>query len=233
MRFKNTYLGFIWAALEPLLYFLVIFVVFTSIRAREESFAIYLITGIMFFHIFSRGTAGGLTSLITASGIIKSLNVNREFFPVVATVAIGILAFVDIGVFLGLFPIFQFIPSWTIILLPIPLFLLIILILGITYFLSALNIFVRDIQSLWTILTYTLLFLSPIFWRLDQVSGFLLQIQNINPLGLLIEIAHKLVINGEIPLFNEWAYASLWVFGIFFFGYFIFRKLENKIVEEL
>ena len=190
LRYKNTYLGFLWTAIEPLLYFTVLYVVFTSIREREEFFAIYLITGIMLFHIFAKGTSGGLSSLTTNAGIIKSINVNKEFFPVVATIAIGILAFVDVGVFFGLMPVFQFVPSWTIILLPIPLILLGILILGLSYFLSVINVFVKDVQPLWSIFVHALLFLSPIFWRLENVEGFLLQIQALNPLGQLIEIAH-------------------------------------------
>jgi len=233
MRFKNTYLGFLWAALEPLLYFIVLYVVFTSIREREENFAIYLITGIMLFHIFTRGTSGGLISLTINGGIIKSINVNREFFPVVATIAIGLLAFVDVGVFFSLMPIFEFVPSWTIILLPIPLILLIFLILGLSYFLSAINVFVRDIQPLWTIIVYSLLFLSPIFWRIDDVHGILLQVQKINPLGQLIEISHKLVINGEIPSLNDWIYTTFFILAIFFLGYLVFQKLDKKIVEEL
>jgi len=233
MRFKNTYLGFLWAALEPLLYFTVLYVVFTSIRDREETFAIYLITGIMLFHIFGRGTSGGLTSLTSSSGIIKSINVNKEFFPVIATVAIGLLAFVDIGVFFGLMPVFQFMPTWTIILLPIPLMLLIILILGLSYFLSLVNVFVRDIQPMWIIFVHALLFISPIFWRLENVDGILLQIQKINPLGQLIEISHKLVIDGQIPPLNEWMYTTVFVFAIFFFGYFVFHKFQYRIVEEL
>lgn len=233
MRFKNTYLGFLWAALEPLLYFVVLYVVFTSIRETEESFAIYLITGIMLFHIFARGTSGGLISLTTSGGIIKSVYINREFFPVVATAAIGLLAFVDIGVFFGLMPIFQFVPSWTIILLPIPLILLVVLILGLSYFLSIINVFVRDIQPLWTILVYTLLFASPIFWYVNDVEGILIVIQKINPLGQLIEISHNLVIDGQIPPLNDWIYTTSIVFGIFYLGYAIFRKFEDKIVEEL
>jgi len=233
MRFQNTYLGFLWAALEPLLYFSVLYVVFTSIRETQENFAIYLITGIMLFHIFARGTSGGLVSLTSSGGIIKSVNVNREFFPVVATIAIGLLAFVDVGVFFSLMPIFQFVPSWTIILLPIPLILLLILILGLSYFLSIINVFVRDVQPLWTILVYSLLFLSPIFWRVKDVEGILLQIHNINPLGQLIDITHRLVISGQIPQLNEWAYTTSFVFAIFFIGYFVFRKFENRIVEEL
>jgi len=233
IRFKNTYLGLLWAALEPLLYFIVLYVVFTSIRDREETFAIYLITGIMLFHIFGRGTSGGLTSLTSNGGIIKSLKVNKEFFPVVATLAIGLLAFVDVGVFFGLMPVFQFVPSWTIILLPLPLILLAFLILGLSYYLSIINVFVRDVTPLWTIFVHSLLFISPIFWRLEDVDGILLKIQSINPLGQLIEISHKLVINGQIPPLAEWTYTTIFILIILFSGYFVFHKLENKIVEEL
>jgi len=233
MRFKNTYLGFLWAALEPLLYFSVLYVVFTSIRAREETFAIYLITGIMFFHIFGRGTSGGLSSLLSNGGILKSLKFNREFFPVVATLASGLLAFVDVGVFFGLMPIFQFVPPWTIILIPLPLILLVILVLGLSYLLSVIAVFVKDILPLWTIFVHALLFLSPIFWHLKDVEGFLLQIQAINPLGQIIELSHKLVLDGQIPSLTEWAYTTIYVIVILFVGYTAFHKFENKIVEEL
>jgi len=233
MRFKNTYLGFLWAGLEPLLYFVVLYVVFTSIRAREANFAIYLITGIMLFHIFVRGTSGGLVSLTSNGGIIKSINVNREFFPVVATVAIGLLAFVDVGIFFGLMPVFQFTPTWTIILIPLPLILLAFLILGLSYFLSVVNIFIKDIQPLWTIFIHALLFMSPIFWNLKNVDGILLEIQKINPLGQLIEIAHQLVIDGQVPPLNEWLYTTFFILAIFFTGYFVFQKLESISVEEL
>jgi len=186
IRFRSTYLGFLWAAFEPLFYFVILYVVFTSIRETQEDFAIYLITGVMLFHIFSRGTSGGLTSLITNSGTIKSLKIKKEIFPIVATVTIGILAFVDVGVFFGLMPVFDFIPSWTIILLPITLVLLIILILGLSYIFSIITVYARDIQIMWPIFVHGLLFVSPIIWRLDQVDGILLHIQTVNPLGQLI-----------------------------------------------
>ncbi len=233
IRFKNTYLGFIWAALEPMLYFTILYVVFTSIRDTGENFAIYLITGVMFYHIFARGTSGGIGSLTGNTATIRSINIRKEFFPVVATAAIGLLAFVDLGVFFGLMPVFEFVPTWTIILLPIPLFLLLLLILGFTYLLSITTVYVRDIQNIWGILVHALLFVSPIFWRLDSVDGILLSIQKINPLGQLIEISHKLVIDGEIPALSEWLYTTTFIVAIFFFGYFIFQKLEGKIPEVL
>ena len=233
MRFKSTYLGVLWAAVEPLLFFIVLYVVFTAIRARTEDFAIYLITGVMLFHIFVRGTSGGLSSLTSNSGIIKSLNTKREFFPVVATIAIGLLAFVDVAVFFSLMPAFQFVPDWTLVLLPIPLILLLFLILGLSYLLSIATVFVRDIQHVWSIFAHTLLFISPIFWYLKEVDGILLVIQKINPLGQLIEISHALVIYKQIPPIADWIYTTVFVFAIFFVGYFVFQKYEQRIAEEI
>ncbi len=233
IRFKKNYLGFLWAAIEPMLYFIILYVVFTSIRFSGENFAIYLITGVMMYHIFARGTSGGLSSLTSNASIISSIKIRKEFFPVVATAAIGLLAFVDLGVFFGLMPVFQYIPPWTIILLPIPLFLLLLLVLGVSYILSITTVLVRDIQNIWGIVVHALLFLSPIFWRVDNVEGILLSIQKINPLGQLIEISHKLVLEGQIPPLSEWLYTTFFVISIFLFGYFIFQKLEGKISEIL
>jgi lipopolysaccharide transport system permease protein len=233
MRFKNTYLGFLWIGLEPLLYFSVLYVVFTTIRNVKGDFPIYLITGIMIYHIFTRGTTGGLGSLLSNSGIIKSININKEFFPVVSTTAVMILSIVTIGIFFGLMPIFQFVPTYTIFYLPIILPLLFILVLGFSYLLSVVNILVRDIQHIWTILTLGLLFVSPIFWYLDETKGVLLEIQKINPVGQLIEIAHQLVVFGKIPPLQDWLYTTLLVFVVFTIGFIVFKTFEHKIVEEL
>jgi len=86
---------------------------------------------------------------------------------------------------------------------------------------------------MWNIFVHALLFVSPIIWRLDQVDGILLLIQKVNPLGQLIEIAHSLVIYKQIPPLNEWLYTSIFILGIFFFGFFVFHKMEDKITEKL
>lgn len=233
LRYKTTSLGILWTALEPLLYFTVLYLVFTNIRDREETFAISLLTGILFFHIFVRGTSGGLMSLVSNSGYIKSLKIKRDFFPIVPTVSIGILAFVDVGIFIALIQVFGFSPSWTIVLIPLPIILIFVLILGLSYLLSIANVFLRDIQVIWGIFSHSLLFLSPIFWRVADVEGFLLEIQKINPLGQIIEISKKLVIDGQVPPLNEWLYTTSFVVGILVFGIWVFHKFESRVAEEI
>lgn len=232
LRYKGTYLGFMWAGLEPLFYFILLYVVFTSIRiSTKEDFPIYLITGILFFHLFIKGTSHALPS-IGDNPMLKSLNIQREFFPVVATGSVCLLMIVELAVFFGVMLFFGFIPSWTIILLPVLMALFIILVLGVSYLLSIIFVYARDIQPIWGVLVYAFLFVSPIFWYLEDAKGIMLEIHKFNPLGQLIEIGHKIVF-GTIPPLEDWLYTSAIIFVILFVGYAIFTKYENRAVERI
>jgi len=186
-----------------------------------------------FFNIFSRGVGGGIVSLITNQGILQSSNIKREFFPVASTVTAFIILLVEVAVFFALMPFFEFVPFWTIALLPIVLFLLIVLTLGLSYLLSILFVYVRDIQSIWIVLILAMFFVSPIFWYIDDANEILLAIHAVNPLGQLIELAHKVVVFGEIPPLIDWIYASGLVAVIFIIGYGVFHKYEKFVLEEI
>ena len=234
VRFKGTYLGFAWIALEPTLIFILLYVVFTSIRIRTgEDFAIYLLTGIFLIHMFTRGTLGGLTSLKSNRGILESIKIRKEFFPVVATAATSLLLLVEVVVFFGLMPFFQYIPPWTVVYLPIVLGFVILLVLGLSYILSIIHVYVPDIHPLWGVVTHALFFLSPVFWYLEDVEGILLTIHSINPIGQIIELGHKIVVFGEVPPIADWVYTGIFVSVIFIVGYTIFQKFEGRTVEEL
>ena len=130
-------------------------------------------------------------------------------------------------------PVFSFVPTWTIIYFPVILVLFLGLVLGISYLLSILYIFVRDIQPVWTVISYALIFVSPIFWYLSEVDGILLEIHKINVLGQIIELAHKIIVFGEIPPLYDWIYTTSIVVGILIVGFGLFKKFENKVAERV
>jgi len=234
IKYKGTYLGLLWMALEPLLFFIFLYLVFTSIRiGRQEDFGVYLITGIVLYHTFVRGTQGGLASLRGNFGILTSMNIRREFFPVVSATTSSLMLIVEVGVLFSIMPIFGFIPSWTIVFFPLVLILLQIFVLGMSYILSIAFVFMRDIQPVWAVFTHALVFITPIFWYVEDVGGIVLEIQKINPLGQLIELAHKVVVFGEVPSLNEWLYTTAVVFGVLFVGYAIFQRYEKYVVERM
>ena len=233
LKYKGTSLGLFWTAVEPLLMFVILYVVFTGIRIeRQEYFAIYLIIGVMLLHLFTRGTMSGLIVLVNNTSILNSINIKKEFFPAVSVNVVLIQLLVEMSVFFALMPIFNFVPSWTIILLPLVMVLFLGLILGLTYFLSIAYVYFRDLQPIWGVFSYSLIFICPVFWYVDSVEGILLDIHKINPLGQILELGHKIVF-GTIPPFEEWLHVSIFVGLILFVGFTLFNKLENKIVERL
>ena len=124
-----------------------------------------------------------------------------------------------------------FVPSWTLIFLPIILGLFLVLVLGVCYLLSIVYVYVRDIQPVWIVITYALLFASPIFWYISEADEILLSIQNINQVGQIIELTHKAIVFGTVPPLFDWTYTTTFCFGIFLLGYVVFHKLEKNIVE--
>jgi len=235
MRFKGTHLGFVWLVVEPVLIFAMLYVVFTTIRiGREEDFAIYLLSGVLFYHIFTRGTLFGMASLQGNKSILMSLNIKREFFVAASTLAISLITIGEILAFFVLLALFEFSPNWTMILLPIPIVLMLILVLGFSYMLSITRIFFKDIQRTWPIIAHALFFVTPIFWYLkDAPDTILLEIHKFNPMGQIIELVHKLIVFGEVPPLQDWLYTVIMVFSILFIGFAIFKKYEYKILEEM
>jgi len=233
-KYKGTYLGLIWAALEPFLYFIVLYIVFTSIRdVQRENFAVYLITGVMFFHLFIKGTNMSIT-ILGRNPILLSLNIKKEFFLALATSVTFWLMLVELVVVFVLMIIVGFVPPWTLMYTPFLAVLFLGLVLGISYFISVLFVFIRDIHPIWSVLSHALLFISPIFWFVDEVEGTILfEIQKINPLGQIIEVAHKLLVFGKIPTNNEWINITIFVAVILFLGFLFFKSFENKIMEKI
>jgi len=234
IRYKGSYLGILWSALEPALIFILLYAVFTSIKmTATEDFGIYLLSGIVIYNIFNRGTIGGLSSLRANSGILKSLNISREFFPVASTTTSCFTLIIQVAVFFVLVPFLGFIPPWTIIFLPIVMILLLVLILGLSYLLSILNVYVKDIQPVWGILILAMFFLSPIFWNLSDANEILSSIHAVNPLGQIIELGHNVLVFGQIPPLNDWLYATMLVFIVLSVGYALFHRLQKHALERL
>ena len=233
LRYKGTNLGFLWNVLEPLLTFLVLYVVFVSIKEMPENFAIYLLTGVMLYHVFARGSLAGIGSLRNNKNFLTTLNIKNEFYPVTAVGSITLTTIVEMTVFVALLPILNFTPSITLLFLPIPIFLMLIFIWGLTYLLSIVNVYFRDMSPMWAIVIHAMFFISPIFWYAENVDGILLDILKFNPVGQIIELAHNLVVFGQISPLQDWLYTSSIVLGILFVGFFLFKKYESRIAEEL
>jgi len=229
-KYKGTYLGMLWSVLSPLLSLLVMNLIFKSFFGRgDETYVIYLFCGNIVFNFFTDATNGGMTALLSNSAVFSKINVPKYLFLFSRNVS----ALINFGLTFVVFFIFCIFNNITFTFgffaLLIPIVCLIIFNLGIGLILSALYIFFRDIQYLWSVFTMLLMYMSAIFYKVEGFGEYA-KLFLINPLFVYIKYFRLVVIENTFPSYQYNLLAigyALLAFGI---GALIYKKCNHKFI---
>ncbi len=199
-KYKRTVLGMVWSILSPLLTLLVMRLVFTQFFGRTmEHYTTYLFCGNLVFSYFNESTSQGMVSLMGNAGIFTKVNIPKYLF----LFSKNIQTLINFGLTLCVFVVFCFLDqivfTWKVILLIYPIVCLVLFNVGVGLILSALFVFFRDIQYLWTVFTQLLMYMSAIFYTIDQYDYTTQCLFLINPVYLFIRYFRKIVIEASIP----------------------------------
>ena len=234
IRYRNSVLGVLWSLIEPLLMLGVLFVVFSSMFKFDiENFPIYLLLGIICYNFFKNGTTFALNSLTNRSALMSQIYFPRSIPGISSGVTAAIMLIFELVV-LGIFMVvLDFVPTVTILVLPLILGLEFLLILGIALPLSVLNVKYKDTEFIWLVIVQAAFFLTPIFYQFDMLPANIQAIFQFSPLVQIVTMAHHVVLYGTLPSINSVLYAVGSISVITGIGYLIFRKYQAKIVEEV
>ena len=234
IRYRNSILGVLWSFVEPLLLLAVLFVVFSTMFKFEiPNFPIYLLLGIVCYRFFQNGTSLALNSLTNRSSTITQIYFPRSIPGLSAGITSAIMLVFELMV-LGIFmAAFQFIPTVTILLLPLVLALELLLIFGIALPLSVLNVKFKDTEFIWGVVLSAGFFLTPIFYQFDMLPEAIRNVLQFSPMVQIVTMAHHVVLYGMLPSVNTVLYAVGSISAITVIGYLIFRKYQAKIAEDM
>ena len=199
-KYKRTILGMAWSVLSPLLMLLVMRLVFTQFFGRGmEHYTTYLFCGNLLFSYFNEASGQGMTSLMGNAGIFTKVNVPKYLF----LLSKNVQTLINFGLTLCVFFVFCILDditfAWKFILLLYPIACLILFNIGVGLILSALFVFFRDIQYLWSVFTQLLMYMSAIFYTIDGYSPMVQNLFLLNPMYLFIRYFRKIVIDATIP----------------------------------
>jgi len=194
-RYKDSALGFLWSLIRPLTQLLVYYIAIGKFLGAERSipdFAIYLFTGLTAWTLFSEIVSGGTGSIVANGGLVKKIYLPREVFPLSV---IGSAIFNFIIQFLILFGatlIAGYPPSvigFGYVLLGTAV--LLVYATAAAFFLSAVNVYLRDVQYLVEVALMVGFWLSPIVYAWSFVdatvqSTFLSAVYLANPVTLAV-----------------------------------------------
>ena len=230
-KYKRTVLGMAWSLLSPLLTLLVMRLVFTQFFGETmEHYTTYLFCGNLIFACFSESTGLGMTSLLENADIFSKVNVPKYLFLLSKSVQ-GLINF---GLTLLVFFLFCILDgitfTWKFVLLLYPICCLVLFNIGVGLILSALFMFFRDIQYLWSVFTQLLMYMSAIFYTIDQYSYTVQCLFLVNPVYLFIRYFRKIVIEATIP--TLWFHLLMLadVLIVLAIGYWMYKKYNHRFL---
>ncbi len=233
-KYARSHLGIVWSVLNPLLSMAVISMIFSTIFKRSiENFPIYYMTGFVLWNFFSTATNTAMTALVDNKNLLLKVKMSKQTFVLSRILT----ALVNLGytciAYIMMLLVFQVKLSYAILLLPVPVFFLTLFSTGISYILSIAYVFFADIKHLYGVLLTLWMYMCAIFYPVDNVPIKVQSIIKINPLYSYIEFARECVLNQNVPPLSVWIKMILWGLGMFFVGWYVFKRKENSVMQKV
>jgi ABC-type polysaccharide/polyol phosphate export permease len=234
IRYTHSVLGYAWSVLNPLLFTLIYFLVFSVfIRFNVPNYPCYLLLGIALWSFFSEGSSNGVASLVGRAGIISKVAIPRKII-VYAAVLNALLTFsISLVVLCGFLWWSGTGLSWTLLTFPIFLVDLIALTLGVALLLAPLHVRFRDVGYLWGIALQILFWLTPIVYHDSAIPERWRWLITYNLMARIILYSRQVLVYSEWPdwlgVFKTTAAAGF----VLAIGFLNFRRLQARVVEYL
>lgn len=234
VKYRRSFLGYLWSLLNPLLMMAVMLLVFNNIfRFDILNYPLYLICGQTLFNFFNESTTMAMYSVLGNATLIKKIYVPKFIFPVsrifssFVTLSFSLMAIL-IVMLLTRNPL-----SVTILLVPLPLFFLFVFCCGMGLILAALSVYFRDITHLYGVITMAWMYATPIFYPMESVDESIQAIIRLNPLYHYINVFRNLVIYGNIPGPNAWFGCIASSVVAIVIGLLVFNKLQKNFILHI
>ena len=230
-KYKRTVLGMAWSLLSPLMMLLVMRLVFTQFFGQNMAhYTTYLFCGNLVFSYFNESTTQGMQSLTGNAAIFTKVNVPKYLFLFSKNVQTLINFCLTLCIFF-LFCILDHITfTWRFICLLYPICMLVLFNIGVGLVLSALFVFFRDVQYLWTIFTQLLMYLSAVFYSIEHYSYNIQCLFLANPIYLFIRYFRKIVIDAAVP--SVWFHLLMLgdVLVVLGLGCWMYKKFNTRFL---
>lgn len=234
IKYKGSIFGILWALLEPLLKFIVMFIVFSFVfQSSIQNYPLYLFSGILLWNYFENSSKSSVNRIVHNANLIKKVNFPRELLVISGVISTTIFFLIEL-VPLMLLLIYYRVFSGFYLLLFIPFLLaLFTLNLGLGFFLSSTNVYMRDVQYIWNVILQAGFFATPIFY---QVSSFPKKIEyliSLNPITGFLNFFRETIIYGvNIPIIT-FTYSCFFSIIIFLIGYCTFQHYKKGFAEKV
>ena len=248
VKYKNSVLGFFWSMLNPALYLVIFWIVFTKfLGASIPNFPIYLLSGLLAWNLWSGSLGGSVGSLIGNANLVTKVYFPREILPL-ATIGANLMNFFfQFVVLLGALVVFRYhVGAEALVLVPAALAVELVMLVGATLCVAVLNVYFRDVQHLLELVLLAWFWMTPIVYQpaiIQAKQPWLFRIYLLNPMTAVV-LAFQRGIYGQVDgvsiggaslgwYVQRLGFVALGAVILVAIGWSIFRRLESRLAEEL
>jgi ABC-2 type transport system permease protein len=243
LRYFGSALGYVWQLVRPLLFFGIIYLVFTHVvrfGAGVQNYALYLLTAIVLWTFFAEATNGAVRSLINRENLLRKIRVPRLVIPLSVSItslfnlSLNLIAVLVFAVISGVEPRLGWLE------LPLLVALLAVLATGVGMLLSVLFVRFRDVEPIWDVTLQILFYGSPILYVASKYPDGVRELLMASPIATILTQMRKAFVDPSAPsaaqLSGGWEHLLIpigIVFGIFALGWWFFSREAPRIAENL
>lgn len=239
---RGTYLGLVWSVLSPLIMLALFTFVFGYIfkgkfnpkmHETPAEFALALFVGLGFFNAFAQSMGGASGLVVGNAAYVKTLAFPLEILPLASVLNtllnLAITLMICFTAHLFMYGFLQ----WTVIWLALHVVCIVLLSLGISWFLASLSVFIRDVPAIVGPISMVLMFVSGCFFPLSVMSSRVRWLAELNPLAVIIDQARGALMYGQSPEFLKLAYVFVFAVVFAIAGYIFFMKAKPAFADVI
>ena len=236
VRYKQTVLGALWAIIQPF-FTMVVFSLFFGRLAKVPSdglpYPIFSYAALVPWTFFATALTQASDSLVLSANMVKKIYFPRLTLPI-ATVLAGIVDFVlAFAVLMGMIFFYGLTPTINILWLPLFLLLALITSLGVSLWLSAMNVQFRDVHYTIPFLTQAWLFATPIAYPSSLLSEPWRTLYGLNPMAGVVEGFRWALLGTDTAPGPMTIVSAVVAVALFVGGAFYFRRMEQHFADVL
>lgn len=240
IRYKNSYLGYLWAIFNPLfnaLIYITIFGFLVRMQTPEypTSYSVVLLLGLLIWTLFNQAAEQASNVLVNNMHILKKVYFPRLCLCIAATSSAAVDFFIAMVTTIIIFSIYgfsHFQVNWNMLLLPIITLGVVILALSVGTFLAILKVKFQDIKHLVPLVFQVLFFASPIVYTSSIIPKDWLLYYHMNPLyGYINAIRWVFIKNAPFEIF-WFIYSLIFSLILFIIAMYYFAINERKVVDS-
>jgi lipopolysaccharide transport system permease protein len=235
IKYKQSIIGVGWAIFMPLVSMVIFTFIFTRIARIETDvpYPIFAYCGLLPWQLFAQGLGTATKSLVSNMNLVTKVYLPREAFPFAAVMSKMLdfaIGFLFVFVLMWYYKISL---SSTILLFPALLCIQIFFTLGLGFFLSMGHLYFRDVDYIMQVVIQLWMYVTAVVYPLKVSNPSLQVILNLNPMTPIIDAYRDVILRGQLPPFETYAPVAILSILIFFFGWYLFHKMEFQFAEYI